>query len=201
MTYPPCDEEQSGLLSPNPHLSPPPAMPSESRRGQEAPSRAVPFTARRKTVRLSRGSSPHNRRPSRVGGGKSCGTTGHSPATKPRRRRLFPGHLSARHNTAAFQRPRSMPSLSPLEPRLLRAAARGEASAPLQAPQGLRATTGEEPGTLFPSRSGITEQRSRVWPRRHRYGIAWCEVPTKEEGIGFFDKTPRWWEDRLEMGR
>jgi len=51
--------------------------------------RSRTFHSREKEVRLSCGSSPHNRRPSGVE--KPCSTAGHNPATKPRRRRLFPG--------------------------------------------------------------------------------------------------------------
>lgn len=44
----PRDEEQSILLSPNPHFLPISDTPPESRIGKEAIRRAVPFTARKK---------------------------------------------------------------------------------------------------------------------------------------------------------
>lgn len=164
MTHPAAIRNRAAFC-PQIHTSPPASDTLRVASWSSGTESSHTFHSQEKTVRLSCGSSPHNRRPSRAGG-KPCSTTGHSPATKPRRRRLFPGHLSARHNTAACQPLRSMPSLSPLEPR------HGVKLLLLcKLPKGFVQPL-ERSRRLFSSHSGIAEERSRVLPRQHCYAIA-----------------------------
>lgn len=95
VTCPPPAQGTEHPFVPKSTFSPNQRYPPESPLGREAIRRSVPFTARKKKhpVRLSRGSSPHNQRPSEGGGGgeSPAAQPTAAPATKPRRRRLFPG--------------------------------------------------------------------------------------------------------------
>lgn len=131
--------EEHLFLLPNPRSLPISATP-RAPRWSGGGDRAIPFSAGKKRCPWSRGSSPHNRSP-----GRAENPAAAQPCNKAKEGAIIPGHLSARHNTAACHCPCSMAPLSPPQ----RVVAQGEASAPRRDPKRLRPTTGEEQRFCF----------------------------------------------------